>query len=251
MTVFSEADIRAAINEFVFAATWAQSRWVLAMHPELLTGDADFVLSHIKASAREMGLTRDVELAENHQKLLRLCRDIGPQAAFAEVTGHDYPPLTADLITVCDAAAEADQSFRETQDPRQLDRAISAFEAGLQSQAGDLGRAPLETMEHVLGLAISLRCMRFDVRPGPDDIDAALVHWDALLRRASGSVAALSARSSGIGGSMLIRAHLAGRGSLTAAVEALEHAVAAGPPGADRDGAERNLKTARMLQAKR
>lgn len=250
MTGFSEADLRAAINEFVFAATWAQSRWVLAMHPELLTGDADFILSRIKAMAREMGRTHDVELAENHQKLLRLCRDIGPRAAFA-ATGHDFPPLTADLITVCDAAAEAEQSFRETPDPRQLDRAISAFEAGLQSQAGDLGRAPLETMEHVLGLAISLRCLRFDARPGPDDIDAALVHWDALLRRASGSVAALSARSSGIGGSLLIRAHLVGRGSLTAAVEALEHAVAAFPPGADRDSAEQNLKTARMLEAKR
>lgn len=249
MTGPSENDLRAVIREFVLSDNWSESRWVLAMHPELLTDKADFLLTHIKATAREMGRSHDVEVTETHQKLLRLSREKGDKAAFAEVTGHDFPPLTADLIQLFDAAAGAEQSFRNTGDARQLGRAIDSYEAGLRGQAADLGRAPLETVEYVLGLAITLRSQHFEAEGRPDDLEAALAHWDALLRRASGSVAALSARASGIAGTMLILAHIAGYRTLPAAVAALEHAVATGQPGADQDGSAKNLKVARLLAA--
>ena len=249
MTGPSEHDLRAAIREFVFSDSWSESRWVLAMHPELLTDETDFLLSHIKATAREMGRSHDVDVTETHQKLLRLSRQKGDKAAFAELTGHDFPPLTADLIELCDAGARADESFRTTGDARQLGRAIDSYEAGLRSRTADLGRAPLETVEYVLSLAITLRSQHFEAEGRPDDLEAALAHWDALLRRASGSVTALSPRASGIGGTLLILAHIAGCQTLPAAVAALEHAVATGQPGADRDRSAKNLQVARLLAA--
>ena len=249
MTGPSENDLRAVIREFVFSDSWPESRWVLAMHPELLTDEADFLFTYIKATAREMGRSHDVDVTETHQKLLRLSREKGDKAAFAEVTGHDFPPLTAGLIELCDTAVYAADSFRQTHDAGQFGQAIDAYEAGLRVQAAELARAPLETAEYVLGLAISLRSQRFDAEGRPDDLEAALAHWNALLRRASGSVTALSPLGSGIGGSVLVRAHLMGRGTALAAVAALEHAVATGQPGAERDGNARNLELARLLTA--
>jgi hypothetical protein len=251
MTEPAEIDLRIAINEFVFASNWSESRWILAMHPELLTDDADVILAHIKALAREQSKTGDVELAETYQKLLRRCRLIGDRAAFAELTGNDFPPLTPDLIQLCDAASEAARSFQENHEARPLGPAIEAFEAGVRAQAGVLDRAPFETAEYVLGLAISLRSLRFDAQRRKDDLEAALDLWDFLLQEASGSLAALDARASGIGGSLLLRAHLAGRGRLPAAIEALEYSVSVTPPGPERDGLTHNLDYARRLAAKR
>jgi hypothetical protein len=251
MTEPAEIDLRIAINEFVFASNWSQSRWVLAMHPELLTDDADFILARIKAVAREQGKTHDVEVAETHQKLLRRCRLIGDRAAFAELTGNDLPPLSADLVQLCDAASGAARSFQENHDARALSEAIAAFEEGVRAQGAVLGGAPFETAGYMLGLAISLRCLRFDAQPGGDDLEAALAFWDALLELASGSLDALDARASGIGGSLLLRAHLMGLGTLPAAIAALEHSVAVSAPGPERDGFTHNLDYARRMAAKR
>jgi hypothetical protein len=251
MTRPTEIQLRTAINEFVFASNWSESRWVLAIHPELLTDEADVILAHIKAMAREKGDTHDVEVTETHQKLLRRCRQIGDRAAFAELTGNDFPPLSADLIQLCDAASGAARSFQENHEARLLGQAIEAFEAGVRARGAVLDHAPFETAEYIVGLAISLRSLRFDVQPRGDDLEAALAFWDSLLQEASGSLAALDARASGIGGSLLIRAHLAGLGTLSAAIEALEHSVSVSPPGPERDGLTHNLDYARRLAAKR
>jgi hypothetical protein len=251
MTGRSEADLQATIYEFVHASTWTESRWVLAMHPELLTDEADSLLSRVKASAREMGLSHDAEVANTHQKLLRLSRKIGSKAAFAEITGHDLPPLPPPLVQLYDAAAGADGEFRKTQNIKQLSKAIEAFEAGLRSHSSELSRAPLESIEALLGLAISLRLHSFNKTRLSDSLKKALEYWNSLLGRACGSVGDLSPLSSGVGGVLLLTAYTAGYNTLPAAVQALQHAVSAGQPGADRDGAAQNLEYARMLLAKR
>jgi hypothetical protein len=247
----TEASLRAAINEFVFADNWSESRWVLEKHPELLTDDAAIVLSHIKAMARETGDTHSAELAGTYQNLLRRCRIIGARAAFAELTGGEFPPLTADLIRICDAAAIASGSIQETQDVAALSRAMETFEAGIREQGAVLGSAPLETIEYILCLAINLRLQRFNAQHLRDDLETSLGYWEALLREASGSLTALSALGRGTGGAVLLQAAMTGRGTLPAAVEALEHAVAATPPGPERDGYSRNLGYARQLSAER
>lgn len=244
----SEADLRATLQEFVTAPGWTESRWILAMHPELLTDEADAILSKIITSARAMGMTQDAADAATHQRLLRLCREIGSKAAFVQVTGLDVPPLSAELVRLCDSAVAAERDFQASGSEKQLHQAVETLEAGLHQNAGQLDRAPLETVEWVVSIAIGLRFQSFRATGNPEDLMAALAYWDNLLA-VSGSVRKLSAHTAGVAGGLLITAHLCGLETLPAAIAALEHAIAAGQPGEEKDGATRNLQYARSLAA--
>jgi hypothetical protein len=244
----SEADLRATLREFVTAPGWTESRWILAMHSELLTDEADAILSKIIASARAMGMTQDAADAATHQRLLRLCREIGSKAAFAQVTGLDVPPLSPELVRLCDSAVAAERDFQASGSEKQLHQAVETLEAGLRKNAGQLDRAPLETVEWVISIAIGLRFQSFRATGNPEDLMAGLAYWDNLLA-VSGSVRKLSAHTAGVAGGLLITAHLCGLETLPAAIAALEHAIAAGQPGAEQDGASRNLQYARSLAA--
>jgi hypothetical protein len=251
MTGQSQDDLQTTLYEFIHASTWTESRWILAMHPELLTDEADSLLSRAKSSAREIGMTHDAEVAHTHQRLLRLSRKIGPKAAFVEVTGNYFPPLSPELVELHDTAAKADASFRDTGDIKQLHVAIDALEAGIRKHSAELERAPLETIEFMYAPTMGLRLHSFTVTGQAEDLEAALDYWARLLDRSSGSVDDLSALSSGVGGSVLFTAHFAGYRTLQAAVQALEHAVSTRQPGADRDAYARNLEYARSLLAER
>lgn len=244
----SEADLRATLRAFVTAPGWTESRWILMLHPELLTDEADAILSKIITSARAMGMSQDAADAATHRRLLRLCRKIGPKAAFAQVTGRDVPPLSAELVRLYDAAVVAERDFRASGSEKQLHQAVETLEAGLRKNAGQLDQAPLETVECVVPIAIGLRLQSFRATGNPEDLMAALAYWDNLVA-VSGSVRNLSAHTAGVAGGLLITAHLCGLERLPGAIAALEHAIAAGQPGEERDGAIHNLQYARSLAA--
>jgi hypothetical protein len=250
MAESSKRDLQATLQEFIYAPGWAESRWILAMHPELLTDEADSLLSRIKASAREMGMTNEAEVADTHQRLLRLSRKIGSKAAFAQ-EGHDIPPLSSELLQLSDSAADAGTAFQTSGNEVQFRKAIETLEAGLREHSAQLEHAPLETVEWVATIAIGLRFESYRATGNPDDFMTALTYWENLLALASGSVRNLSAHTAGVAGGLLIIGHQAGLGTLPAAIEALEHAVSAGRSGPEREGAVRNLEYARSLTAKR
>jgi hypothetical protein len=195
-------------------------------------------------------MTQDAEDAETHQRLLRLSRKIGSKAAFAQITGHDFPPLSPELLQLYDSAAAAGADFQASGDERQLHRAIETLESGLRKYSSQLDHAPLETVEWVVSIAIGLRLQSFRATGNRDDITAALAYWDNLLDSAAGSVRNLSAHTAGVAGPMLIAAHLCDLGTLPTAIEALEHAISAGQAGPEREGAAHNLQYARTLAAK-
>jgi hypothetical protein len=250
MAESSGRDLRGTLHEFVMAPGWTESRWILAMHPELLTDEADTILSQITASAREMGMTQDAEEAATHQRLLRLSREIGSKAAFAQLTGRDVPPLSPELLQLCDSAIAAESAFQASGDKKQLQQAVETLEAGLRQNSGQLDRAPLETVECAVSIAIGLRFRSFLATRDPDDLIAALAYWDNLLAVASGSVSKLSAHTAGVAGGLLLAAHQCGLETLPAAITALERAISAGQPGEEQEGAIRNLQYARSLAAK-
>ena len=73
------------LQAFVAAANWTASRRLLDQHPELLTDAADTLLSHVLRDARGAGHSTAAALFETHLALLRRCREVGPDTAFAEM----------------------------------------------------------------------------------------------------------------------------------------------------------------------
>jgi hypothetical protein len=81
------APLLQAVQEFVEARTWAESRRVVEGHPELLTSEADGLLGRLVGTARAQGDENGVHVFEEHRALLRRCREVGIERAFAEETG--------------------------------------------------------------------------------------------------------------------------------------------------------------------
>ena len=73
-----------ALQDFIQAPTWDESRRVLEEHPELLTDEADSLLTQLANAARAQGDEDAVRLFEEHRALLRRSRQVGVAQAFAE-----------------------------------------------------------------------------------------------------------------------------------------------------------------------
>jgi hypothetical protein len=77
------------ITEFVTAPNWDASREVLEAHPVLIAEEVDMafgaLIKHFEAEGDEKTLLNLI----THRDLLRLCRAIGIDAAFAQATGGD------------------------------------------------------------------------------------------------------------------------------------------------------------------
>ncbi|MGH8884729.1 MAG: hypothetical protein ACRDYX_06065 [Egibacteraceae bacterium] len=105
--------------KFVAAPTWDQSRRLLDEHPELLSVAVDAVLERLITGAggiieqmmpaADSGrVESEVESLERHGRLLRRCREIGVDAAFAEVQAshlqeqeleEDLRPVLFEFVT--------------------------------------------------------------------------------------------------------------------------------------------------------
>jgi CHAT domain-containing protein/tetratricopeptide (TPR) repeat protein len=83
-----------AVDAFVNADSWAESRSVVEAHPELLTDEADALLAQL-IEAQDDG--RATRILEEHRRLLARCRAEGVDAAFDDqVFGREMVPEDVD-----------------------------------------------------------------------------------------------------------------------------------------------------------
>ncbi len=83
-----------AINEFIQARNWEESRSVVRAHPELLDESTDRLMEAMMDHARTTGAEDAYRVIDEHRDLLSRCRQIGIEAAFdAKVDAGALPPL--------------------------------------------------------------------------------------------------------------------------------------------------------------
>jgi hypothetical protein len=89
------------IQAFIQADTWAASQRVIEAHPELLSDEADQLLSQLVTVARQQGDGQAEGAFTEHRQLLARCRQVGVEAAFAERTmeGDEVPSELGALLT--------------------------------------------------------------------------------------------------------------------------------------------------------
>jgi hypothetical protein len=82
--VLSEGPEAALLMAFIQARTWDESRRILEAHPELLSDEADALLGRLIEAARAQGDEDARRALEERRALLRRCREVGVEQAFAE-----------------------------------------------------------------------------------------------------------------------------------------------------------------------
>jgi succinate dehydrogenase flavin-adding protein (antitoxin of CptAB toxin-antitoxin module) len=122
------------------AETWEESRRILESHPELLTDEADAVLGRFIDTAQARGDEAALRIFERHRALLRRCREVGIEQAFAELSGG--PPIPPEFQADFRRAQEGEDRYRQTSD---LVR--SAFDLYYPVLFEQLGRPKPESRE--------------------------------------------------------------------------------------------------------
>ncbi len=108
------------IFAFIQAETWAESRRIVEEHPELLSDEADGLLGQLIEAARELGEGDAVRLLEEHRALLRRCREVGVERAFAEEVGAQHAELLLEALQAFVAADTWDESRRIVEEHPEL-----------------------------------------------------------------------------------------------------------------------------------
>jgi len=80
------------LQDFIQADTWDESRRILEAHPELLTDEADALLGQLVQAAQAQGDEDARRILEEHRALLRRCREIGVEQAFAALPASSPLP---------------------------------------------------------------------------------------------------------------------------------------------------------------
>ena len=106
--------LRQTIFAFIQAETWEESRRILESHPELLTDEADALLGQLIDTAQAQGDEAALRIFERHRALLRRCREVGIEQAFAEFSGG--PPIPPEFQADLRHAQEGEDRYRQTGD---------------------------------------------------------------------------------------------------------------------------------------
>ncbi|MBC7243099.1 MAG: hypothetical protein H5T60_11720, partial [Anaerolineae bacterium] len=77
------APLLQTLQAFIQARTWGESRRILEAHPELLNDEADALLGGLITVAQAQGDEDARRVFEEHRDLLRRCREVGVEQAFA------------------------------------------------------------------------------------------------------------------------------------------------------------------------
>ena len=88
------------MQAFIQADTWATSQRIIEAHPELLSEEADQLLSQLAAVARQQGDAQAEGAFTEHRQLLAHCRQVGVEAAFAAraMEGGEVPSELGALL---------------------------------------------------------------------------------------------------------------------------------------------------------
>ena len=164
------------VQRFVQADSWSASRVLAERHPALLSGDADDILTSLRALASARGDGAAVHTFEVHQALLRRYREVGG-AAFDEVIA---PGVPAALRSQWIAAEAAYERYRARPSRAAADSAIDAITPVLRHD--DLAAVPATAragMQQAAGTLLGERYQRHGSSPA--DLDAAVTCFTAAV----------------------------------------------------------------------
>jgi tetratricopeptide (TPR) repeat protein len=166
------------IATFIQAESWNESQRILEQYPELLTDEANALLSQLADTQETEGARQTVE---THRALLRRCREVGVERAFAERTdaadsGSAVPEqFLADLRQ----AQAGLQRYLQTGDLPALNGAVSAWERILNhsafSQADE--RFRLAAWNNAGGAYLR----RYEATGNLEDLDTATHLWNQAI----------------------------------------------------------------------
>jgi len=117
------------LQSLVNATSPDEAQYIVETHPELLSDDAEIVITDMWYAARAQSDERATRIFEHHRDLLRRCREIGTAAAFAEKTGGNTgiqaelaqllaqlpPDLLPTFLQVLQTATDEESFNRELQ----------------------------------------------------------------------------------------------------------------------------------------
>ena len=121
------------IFAFIQAETWAESRRIVEAHPELLSDEADGLLGQLADAARAQGDENARRVFDEHRALLRRCREVGVERAFAEKM---LPP---------EALAQAEAAGLTPEQALEAARAAAQMPPELRELLVELAAAGVET----------------------------------------------------------------------------------------------------------
>jgi tetratricopeptide (TPR) repeat protein len=170
-----------ALQEFISAPTWAESRRVLEQHPEILDDGPDALLEEL-AQARENLQAR--QAVEEHRTLLRRCRQMGIDAAFAGIAppardGKAGPTIPSAFQADVRRAMEAEGRYRRTSNAGTLDEAVAAWERILRHP--DLAASEPNLRLATLNDAGGTYLRRYWAKGHVEDLDRALGLWQQAV----------------------------------------------------------------------
>lgn len=114
--------------EFLLSTSWSNSRYLLVLHPELLDPAVDEMVETFIASRRRENDDLRVAVFEQQLRLLRRCRQVGVDAAFAELSGSPRALIVAeDQDVFRQQAGDAQQHYERTGDVSSLDLALNLW----------------------------------------------------------------------------------------------------------------------------
>jgi hypothetical protein len=136
------AQLLPTLQAFLDADNWADSRRVLEQHPELLGDEADALLGQMIAAQDDEDA---IAYLEQHRELLRRCRQVGVEQAFADLESGDADPEAAlrALMERAESDSEARATLEEMERQMEQHSLMQAIDALIEAES------PAEVLEAV------------------------------------------------------------------------------------------------------
>ncbi len=230
------------IATFIQAESWNESQRILEQYPELLTDEANALLGQLTETQETEGARQTVE---THRALLRRCREVGVERAFAErisVKGSASAipdQFQSDLLQ----AQEAEQRYRRNGDRDALDRAVAAWERILDHPT--FSAAPKRFQIAALNNGGGVFLRRYWAVGRLPDLNRALRCWEQAVEQTPSGSLDLPGYLNNLGTGLSDRYARTGElADLERAIEVYEQAVEQTPSGSpDLPGYLNNLGT--------
>ena len=105
MPVSNPERLISLLQAFVSAPSWAETRCVVEENPELLSEESDWLLARLLETYRDD--SRAVRVLTEHRDLLRRCREVGIEVAFAGLEDVDPEAALRELLERAESDPEA------------------------------------------------------------------------------------------------------------------------------------------------
>lgn len=229
------------LERLLATPSWEETIAIVQGNPELLTPAVDKPLAYLIDAARRDGAEDRGGELDMLSDLLRMSRELGPQAAVAALSGTTEAELPH-------AAHEFWELYRSTRGAPFLDAAIERWEA-------DLARTPRDSPERARALnnVATGFAARYELTRAPGDLERAVEASEAALLATPPNAEERATRLSNWAGAVLARYGESGDlADLDAALRGLSEAAdAAAPASVERALCLNNYAAARYTRYER